>query len=123
MYETHEWAISGPDIEIRIAPTVFSEDVVFETKQARQGSQELLLQGMGRKKLLFRNAAIDGMARCTCKAAVVFDCDVACKSHGLRRPRSLMVDQARSRRLRWALTMEKVTLWKFAGTRAIFDCD
>jgi hypothetical protein len=46
---------------------------VSELRRAQQGIRELLLQGNNTNMLHVRHAAIDRVARCTCKAAAVFD--------------------------------------------------
>jgi WD40 repeat protein len=81
-YKTYAWACSGSsDPEIIVTPTAPSEDVVSECKQARQGSRgQLLLDVMNATELHVRKAALDRVARCTCKAAAVFDCSITCKS-------------------------------------------
>jgi hypothetical protein len=75
-YETYEWALSGSsNPNIIITPSTLSEDVVSELRHAQQGSPELLLQSKHTNMLDVRKAAaIDRVARCTCKAAAVFDC-------------------------------------------------
>jgi hypothetical protein len=55
-------------------------DVVSELIHAEKGIRELLLQSMGRKELLVRNTALDGVARCICKAAAAFDSNIKCES-------------------------------------------
>jgi hypothetical protein len=83
-YEMYEWALSRSglsDPEISITPTTASEDVVSKFKQAQQGGRELLVEtGDHSRELHVRNVALDGVTRCTCKAAVVFDSQIAYKS-------------------------------------------
>jgi phosphoserine aminotransferase len=80
-HETYEWALSDPsDPEIIITPSAKSEDFVSEFKQARKGSRELLLEKMNYMMLLVWNAALDGVTRCTCKAAASFDSQIMSKS-------------------------------------------
>jgi hypothetical protein len=57
---------------------------------------------------------------CTCKAAAVFDSDVLfAKPRGLRRPRSVLIEQANRPTLRRAYKMSLFSLCKFVGTRLI----
>jgi hypothetical protein len=63
-----------------ITPIAASEDVVSELKKAQQGSRELLPQGHNTSKLHIRYAALDGVVRCSCKAAAVFDSEIYCES-------------------------------------------
>jgi hypothetical protein len=59
--------------EIIVAATTTPEDVKSEGNQARKGSRKLLLQVQDYKELLVRNAAVNGVIRCTSNAAVVFE--------------------------------------------------
>jgi hypothetical protein len=68
------------DHEIIVTPTAASEDVVSEFKQTQQGSRDVLVRRDVNNKLHVRNAALGGVARCTCKAAAVFDCNIRCMS-------------------------------------------
>jgi hypothetical protein len=87
-------------------------------KTGRSRNRELLLQTNHLFKLHVRNAAaLDGVARCTCKAAAVFDSAIQCKPHGLRPPRSLVIEHVHRPKCPWDWTMEQFTLWKFFGTR------
>jgi WD40 repeat protein len=80
-HETFEWALSGSDSGIIVTATETPEDVESKWTQARQGSRELLLQGTdGRSKLLVRKAAVDGVPRCTCETAAMFDLDISSSS-------------------------------------------
>jgi WD40 repeat protein len=73
-FKTYEWVHSRlSDPEIVVTPTAASDDVLSELKQIHQGSRELLLQVTSRQELHVRNAALDGVDFCTCKAAAVFD--------------------------------------------------
>jgi WD40 repeat protein len=81
-YEMYEWALSlslNPEI-IVTATTTATENVASKTKQARQGSRDLVLQRDGVKILNVRNAGLRGGDCCTCKATAVFDSIVQCKS-------------------------------------------
>jgi hypothetical protein len=83
-YEVYEWTLSlsgSSDPEITITPTAASEDVVSELEKAQQGSRELLPQGHNTSKLHIRYVALDGVVRCSCKAAAVFDSEIYCESN------------------------------------------
>jgi WD40 repeat protein len=79
-YETFEWVLSCCSYLDITSPTAASEDVVSEFKQTQKGSRDLLVQRDGIYKLHVGNAALGGVARCTCKAAAVFDCNITCMS-------------------------------------------
>jgi hypothetical protein len=82
MCEVHEWILSGSTDPAIIVTTTspVSEEIATALKQPEQGSRELLLDIPNYRELTVQNSALDGVARCTCKAAAVFDSNIWCIS-------------------------------------------
>jgi hypothetical protein len=118
-YEPFEWVLLGSsDPEIKISPTTATEDVVSACKQADQGIESCCSKPIVSLSVMFGMppllmgwlAALARQLQCL---IVLFNAS----PHGLRPPRSLVIEHAHRPKWRWDWTMEQFTWWKFVGTR------